>query len=61
VSGGERVLAVEGWPPSVKDFYLPGWAYPWITKFTVLVWLAVAVIISCALMAATLRLRPGRN
>jgi F-type H+-transporting ATPase subunit a len=45
VSGGERFLAVEGWPPSVKDFYLSGWLYPWITKFTVLVWLAVAVII----------------
>jgi F-type H+-transporting ATPase subunit a len=32
-------------PPSVEDFYLPGWFYPWITKFTVMVWIAVAVII----------------
>jgi F-type H+-transporting ATPase subunit a len=45
VSGGERVVAIHGWPPSVNDFYLPGWFYPWITKFTVLVWIAVAVII----------------
>ncbi len=39
------MVAVHGWPPSVDDFYLPGWAYPWITKFTVLVWIAVAAII----------------
>ncbi len=45
MSGGERVVAIHGWPPSVNDFYLPGWFYPWITKFTVLVWIAVAVII----------------
>lgn len=34
-------------PPKVEDFYLPGLfhLYPWITKFTILVWLAVAVII----------------
>lgn len=36
------------WPPSVEDFYLPAivnGAYPWFTKFTALVWLAVAIII----------------
>lgn len=36
------------WPPSVDDFYLPSLvsgAYPWLTKFTLLVWLAVAAII----------------
>ncbi len=39
------MVAIHGWPPSVNDFYLPGWAYPWITKFTVLIWIAVAAII----------------
>jgi F-type H+-transporting ATPase subunit a len=40
-------------PPSVEDFYLPGLfgAYPWITKFTLLVWLAVALIIVFFLVA----------
>jgi F-type H+-transporting ATPase subunit a len=33
------------WPPSVDEFYLPGWFYPWITKFTVMVWIAVAVVL----------------
>jgi F-type H+-transporting ATPase subunit a len=34
-------------PPKVDDFYLPGLfgAYPWLTKFTLLVWTAVALII----------------
>jgi F-type H+-transporting ATPase subunit a len=35
-------------PPSVEDFYLPSLiegTYPWLTKFTLLVWLAVAMII----------------
>jgi F-type H+-transporting ATPase subunit a len=45
VSGRVSVVAIHGWPPSVNDFYLPGWFYPWITKFTVLVWIAVAAII----------------
>jgi F-type H+-transporting ATPase subunit a len=46
VSGQASVLA-KGvpWPPSVEDFYLPGWLYPWVTKFTVMVWIAVAVVI----------------
>ncbi len=36
------------WPPSVDDFYLPAivsGAYPWLTKFTLMVWFAVALII----------------
>jgi F-type H+-transporting ATPase subunit a len=33
------------WPPSTGDFFLPDVAGPWITKFTILIWLAVAVII----------------
>ena len=34
-------------PPGVHEFYPPGLfgAYPWITKFTLLVWLAVALLI----------------
>lgn len=39
------------WPPGKEDFYLPGWHYPWVTKFTVMVWLAVAVIIVFFLLA----------
>ena len=42
------------WPPSVEDFYLPAivhGTYPWITKFTALVWLAVAIIIVFFLLA----------
>jgi F-type H+-transporting ATPase subunit a len=40
-------------PPEVRDFYLPGLfgAYPWITKFTLLVWLAVAVLLIFFLVA----------
>jgi F-type H+-transporting ATPase subunit a len=47
VNGQHVVLAESGvpWPPSVEDFFLPGWLYPWVTKFTVMVWIAVAVII----------------
>jgi F-type H+-transporting ATPase subunit a len=46
VNGQASVLA-KGvpWPPSVDDFYLPGVFYPWITKFTVMVWIAVAVVL----------------
>jgi F-type H+-transporting ATPase subunit a len=33
------------WPPSVEDFFLPAVAGSWVTKFTILVWLAVAAII----------------
>jgi F-type H+-transporting ATPase subunit a len=58
VSGQAHVLAGGitdvPWPPSVHDFYLPSLvsgAYPWITKFTLMVWLAVAVIIVFFLLA----------
>lgn len=39
------------WPPSVDEFYLPGWFYPWITKFTVMVWIALAVVLIFFLVA----------
>jgi F-type H+-transporting ATPase subunit a len=42
------------WPPSVEDFYLPslvGGTGPWLTKFTLMVWLAVAAIIIFFLVA----------
>jgi F-type H+-transporting ATPase subunit a len=46
VSGQSSVLAGGvPWPPSVDDFYLPGYFYPWITKFTVMVWIAVALVL----------------
>lgn len=43
------ILAEGGvpFPPSVEEFYLPSLiegAYPWLTKFTLLVWVAVAVL-----------------
>ncbi|GAA5182435.1 F0F1 ATP synthase subunit A [Rugosimonospora acidiphila] len=46
MSGQSSVLAAGGlpWPPSVDDFFLPGYFYPWITKFTVMVWIAAAVV-----------------
>jgi F-type H+-transporting ATPase subunit a len=55
VSGPARVLA-EGipFPPSVEDFYLPPLiegAGPWLTKFTLLVWIAVAALIVFFLVA----------
>lgn len=44
-----RSLAAElPWPPSVDDFFLPSvvdGAYPWLTKVTILVWVAVAALI----------------
>jgi len=52
VNGQGSVLA-KGvpWPPSVDEFYLPGWFYPWITKFTVMVWIALAVVLVFFLVA----------
>ena len=46
--GQVSILAKETphwWPPKVEDFFLPGWIYPWVTKFTVMVWIAVAIVI----------------
>jgi F-type H+-transporting ATPase subunit a len=44
-----RSLASEvPWPPSVEDFYLPSvvdGAYPWLTKVTILIWVAAAALI----------------
>lgn len=42
------VIAEVPFPPGVSDFYPPaivhGW-YPWFTKFTLLIWVAVAALI----------------
>jgi F-type H+-transporting ATPase subunit a len=36
----------ESWPPSVEDFFLPGLGgSAWVTKFTIMLWVAVAAII----------------
>ncbi|WP_341717373.1 F0F1 ATP synthase subunit A [Micromonospora sp. FIMYZ51] len=45
VSG--QLVAAEGlpWPPRVEDFYLPDVAGPWVTKFTLMIWLAVGLLI----------------
>ncbi|SCL18603.1 F-type H+-transporting ATPase subunit a [Micromonospora nigra] len=42
-----QLVAAEGlpWPPSVGDFYPPELAGPWVTKFTLMVWLAVGLLI----------------
>jgi F-type H+-transporting ATPase subunit a len=54
---GHAVLArtvAEGvpFPPSVEDFYLPSLAYGnWVTKFTIMVWLAAAFLIVYFLVA----------
>jgi F-type H+-transporting ATPase subunit a len=44
---GQAVTLVAGvpFPPSVDDFFPSGIEYPWVTKFTVLVWIAVAALI----------------
>jgi F-type H+-transporting ATPase subunit a len=48
------IVAEVPFPPTVKDFFPPpvvaGW-YPWLTKFTLFVWLAVAVVIVFFLVA----------
>ncbi|MGH3750981.1 MAG: F0F1 ATP synthase subunit A, partial [Micromonosporaceae bacterium] len=50
MSGEVTLRAAEDvpFPPGVEDFYLPSLiegAGPWLTKFTLLVWVAVALII----------------
>jgi F-type H+-transporting ATPase subunit a len=64
LAGHALADGVPGWPPSVEDFYLPSLlqnAYPWVTKFTLLIWLAVAVIIVFFLLAYRRpKLVPGR-
>ncbi|HEX5542270.1 MAG TPA: F0F1 ATP synthase subunit A [Micromonospora sp.] len=43
---GQLVVAQDlPWPPTVDDFFLPGLVGPWITKFTIMIWLAVALLI----------------
>jgi F-type H+-transporting ATPase subunit a len=42
----ERVLAETPFPPGVEDFFLPSIAFGnWVTKFTLLIWLTVAIIL----------------
>jgi F-type H+-transporting ATPase subunit a len=51
---GQASLLAEGqpwWPPSVKDFYLPGWLYPWVTKFTGMVGIAIVLVLVFYLVA----------
>jgi F-type H+-transporting ATPase subunit a len=34
------------WPPNISDIFLPSIAFgPWVTKFTLLVWFAIAIVI----------------
>jgi len=33
------------WPPSVEEFFPPGLVGNWVTKFSIMVWIAVAIII----------------
>ncbi|MFI7078062.1 F0F1 ATP synthase subunit A [Micromonospora sp. NPDC049903] len=42
-----ELVAAEGlpWPPGVSDFYLPEVAGPFVTKFTLMIWLAVGLLI----------------
>lgn len=42
-----RLVAAEGlpWPPSVGDFYPPDVAGPWVTKFSIMVWIAVGLLL----------------
>jgi F-type H+-transporting ATPase subunit a len=64
VYGQVSILAKETphwWPPKVEDFILPGWFYPWITKFTVMVWIAVAVVLVFFLLGyRSPKIVPGR-
>jgi len=48
VSKVASVLSMEDppWPPSVDEFFPPGlFGIPWLTKFALMTWLAVAVLI----------------
>lgn len=40
-----RFLADVPFPPGVEDFYPPDVAGPWVTKFTIFIWITVALII----------------
>ena len=43
---GQLVVAQElPWPPSVDDFFPPNVAGAWVTKFSIMVWIAVALLI----------------
>ncbi|TDC83735.1 ATP synthase F0 subunit A [Micromonospora sp. KC606] len=51
VSGQLVVAQGIPWPPSVGDFYPPNVAGPWVTKFGIMVWLAVALLIIFFMLA----------
>jgi F-type H+-transporting ATPase subunit a len=54
VSKVASVLSLEGppWPPSVDEFFPPGlFGIDWLTKFMLMVWLAIALIIVFFLVA----------
>ncbi|GAB3152560.1 F0F1 ATP synthase subunit A [Micromonospora sonneratiae] len=49
------------WPPSVGDFYPPDVAGPWVTKFGIMIWIAVAALIIFFMTAYRKpKLVPGR-
>ncbi|PZM95836.1 MAG: ATP synthase F0 subunit A [Actinobacteria bacterium] len=51
MSGRLTVAQELPWPPAVSDFFPPNIAGPWVTKFGVMVWLAVAILIVFFLVA----------
>lgn len=58
-----QLLVAEGlpWPPSVGDFYPPNVAGPWVTKFGIMVWIAVALLLIFFMVAYRQpKLVPGR-
>lgn len=60
---GQLVVAQElPWPPSVEDFFPPNVAGPWVTKFGIMIWLAVALLIIFFMIAyRNPKLVPGRT
>jgi F-type H+-transporting ATPase subunit a len=65
VSKVASVLSLEPvpWPPSVDEFFPPGlFGIDWLTKFMLMVWLAIAVIIIFFLVAyKNPKIVPGRS
>ncbi|TDC33499.1 F0F1 ATP synthase subunit A [Micromonospora sp. KC213] len=61
VSGQLVVAQGLPWPPRVADFYPPHVAGPWVTKFGIMVWLAVALLIIFFMLAyRNPKLVPGK-
>ena len=48
-----ELVVAEGlpWPPKVDDFFLPPVAGPFVTKFSIMIWIAVALLLVFFLMA----------